>query len=138
MSDTKKILGVFIDSYGSHKAEVRTVPDRAEAYSTLLNCDYIDIPRIMIEGTEYDVIADDDGVYRNGREPHPAIVDKDGKPLIFGPVFICRGNDSTGTEEPLTKADVDILFRNIFHKRIIWDQSGNDTDLDILFNAIQV
>ena len=135
---SKKILGVFFDSYGTHKAEVRTVPDRAEQYSALLTCEYIDIPRVMIDGVEYDVIADDESLYRNGREPHPAIVDKNGRPLIFGPVFICRGNDSTGTEEPLTPEDVTRIFNNIKHKRIVWDQSGNAVELDILFNAVQV
>lgn len=123
------IKGIHIDTYGSRKAKVREVFDSLYSWYSLLDCIYIDIPRVEIEGKVYDVIVDDNGLDAMEGHPLPSVYCK-GEPLLFGSVFICNGNPDTGEEESLTEEDIDTIFKYIHHRRIVSDY--HDTDLDLL------
>lgn len=127
--EPRKIRGVFIDTYGSRKAHVREVIDTLPAWYTLLNCETIDNPRVEISGKIYDIIADGEGLEGNGGRPLPSVIGRSGDPLVLGPCFICRGEDS-GKWVPLSEEEINDIFAHIQHRRVI---SPEDTDLDLLF-----
>ena len=58
------IKGVLIDVV-NNTAKVVEIEKKLESYYKILNCDLIDITSRYIEGKLFDIICDDEGLYKN-------------------------------------------------------------------------
>lgn len=118
---TEKLRGIFIDTYGSRRPQVRVLPDDSlTAFYTLLDCSFIDTAVAVIDGVQYDVIFDDEGrgrvCYDPEEGPAPSVY-VDDTPVIFGPCFICKGSEETGEQVSLTPEECDAVLSRIVVKR---------------------
>lgn len=131
---TEKLRGVFIDTYGNRKAQVRVLPDDSlTAFYTLLDCTFIDTAVAVIDGVQFDVIFDDEGRDRRYSDPEAApapSVFVDDTPVIFGPCFICRASEETGEQVSLTPEECDAVLGRVVHKH--YRAAPVDTDVDVL------
>ena len=93
-------------------------------YYRLLNCRLVAIPSFLIGGKEYDVIADDEGLYREGGAKVSAICR--GKPALVGNLLILN-QGANGEEAPLCDLDCERIRQRL--RRAVY---GDGTDALIL------
>ena len=68
-----------------------------------LNCDIITIPRYLIGGRLYDIIADDEGLLKD--DPIPSLF-LDDEPALCGSFIITKYDDQTGDQIGLSEDDI--------------------------------
>lgn len=77
-----------------------------EEWYRLLHCDLIDITERKIGGKYFDVICDDEGLFKEN--PIVSAVAKSGEARLVGSLAICN-HDGEGHESGLTPDDVKII-----------------------------
>ena len=98
-------------------AEFIQIKPDLETYYDLLNCATIDIVNIYIGGKVYEVICDDEGLYKSPL--HFSVITKSMHPLIVGKVLVCNSED--GKEKSLNISDVIHLTR-----ALCWTSQGGE------------
>lgn len=81
-----------------------------ENYYKLLNCDLIDITERKIGGQYFDIICDDEGLFKEGNRV--SAVSEDGRPQLVGSLLICN-HDGEGGESGLSEKDVQKLSKRL-------------------------
>ena len=94
-------IGYLIDPMG--RAEPCTIPDSLEGYYKLLNCDTIDIVSRKIGCKYYDIVCDDEGLFKD--QVKVSAVDGNGQAMLVGKLFICK-HDGHGNEVGLDDDDI--------------------------------
>ena len=78
--------------------------DELHAYYEALDCDLIDIVRRSIAGTEYAIVCDDEGLFK--QDIRVSMVNEaDLSPMLVGRLFICK-DGKRGKLASLTADDV--------------------------------
>lgn len=93
----KNILGLLFDpeTKPGYKVEI---PNTLESLQSIIDAELIDIVEYRINGTNYDIIVDDEGLLKENPIPSAMIGNNDG--LLFGKLFICH-SDEEGNETSL-------------------------------------
>lgn len=75
-----------------------------EDYYRLMEVDLIDIVTREIGGKYYDIICDDEGLFKEN--PIPTVFDTEQQPMIVGNIIIAGLGDETGNMTDLTDEDI--------------------------------
>ena len=101
-----KIRAVFVDVYGSERAEVIWVKPELEEYYQLLQCHTIDMPMRNIGGKSFQIICDDEGLLKSdyrvsafGKSTH--------EPMLAGNILICQYD---GKEDVVGLTEEETIF----------------------------
>ena len=103
--------GFFIDPHGY--AHVCEIPDSLEGYYELLGCETIDIVSRKIGGKYYDIVCDDEGLFKD--DFSVSMVDADGNGLLVGKLLICN-HDGDGNEVGLSDDDIDNITQHLVRR----------------------
>lgn len=105
----KKIKSIILKA-GSQLPPVATIiNDDLDEFYKIIECDTIDIVARKIGNTYYDIICDDEGLFKDN--PIVSVVSEDGLPLICGTIIIC--NSKEGNLTSLKEGDIDIIKKHI-------------------------
>lgn len=86
----------------------------------LIKCSRIDIVTRKIGGHYYDIIIDDEGLFKERAKP--TALDTAQQPLLVGNLIICN-YDEEGRETSLTDEDLENIIRHL----VILAEAGTDT-----------
>lgn len=111
MVQGEPLRGVLVSECGEGECGSATIKDCLEEFYHILDCDTIDITYRAIGGRVYDIVCDDEGALKEGRVP--SAIDSDKRIILYGNLFIVRGNEETGELESLTDEDVENIFDHI-------------------------
>lgn len=106
-----KLTGVLVDVI-NQEIKVVTIPgkNRLKEYYDILKCDTIDIVSYNIKGKKYDIIVDDEGLFKENNPPAIALIyagELTG--YLVGNAFIVK-HDGKGKEISLTKSEIDDIL----------------------------
>ena len=104
-----------------------------EEYYKYLNCGTVDIVSRKIGGKWFDVIADDEGLYKEN--PIVSALTSDNEPALVGNLLFCNYDAETGEEISLTDEDI-VHLEKCSGLAVKKDAEGNE--LDILLVMTQV
>ena len=94
------LKGILVTQFGANVAELS---GKLEGYYKALECDTIDIVSRNIGGEYYDIVCDDEGLFKENFVS--MICEVTLEPMLVGNLFICRHN-RRGNEVSLTADDV--------------------------------
>ena len=103
-----KKVGYLIDPEG--QASVVEIPNSLDGYYKLLDCQTIDIVKRKIGGKYYDIVCDDEGLFKDN--PHISMIDSTGMAMIVGRFLVCN-HDGKGNEASLTQDDILNIEANV-------------------------
>lgn len=110
----RKITGVLI---ADGKATVTEVDDDLDAYYKLLDCEMIDIVTRRIGGKYYDIICDEEGLFKD--DPAVGMVNEfDGRVMLVGRLFICQ-HDGRGNQKSLSQTEIADV-KELFVHGVLW------------------
>lgn len=102
-----KVLVIDTDSL---QPQVVETEGGLQEWYRLVKCDIIDIVSRKIGGRYFDIIADDEGLYKPAAKV--TALDTQQQPMIVGNLVICN-HDGEGNECTLTDKDIDHIKRHI-------------------------
>ena len=105
----KTITGVLLDAERAH-VERATIPATLGSYYEHLNCTTIDIVSRTIGGKRFDIICDEEGLFKD--DPRISALDRDYQPIFVGNLFVCK-HDGNGCEISLTDKEIDHILRYV-------------------------
>lgn len=82
-----KIKGVLVDVM-NEKVEVVEIEKSLQSYYNILNCDCIDIVSRKIDGREFDIVCDDEGLLKDPQKI--SAIDIMCQPMLVGNLFIVK------------------------------------------------
>lgn len=80
-------------------------------YYRLLEVDTIDIVTRKINGKYFDIVCDDEALFKT--YPVPTVFDTDKQPMIFGNIIIAGLADDAGNMTDLTDEDINRICENL-------------------------
>jgi hypothetical protein len=83
--------------------QAKEIQNNLDTYYSIIGCRCIDIVHYPINGKNYDIIVDDEGLFVS--DPVVTAVDKSGYPLLVGALIITN-YDGEGNETALEPGDV--------------------------------
>lgn len=95
------IKGIFIDVKNENWT-VLEIEKGLQSYYELIECDYVDIVSRKIGKKYFDIICDDEGLYR---QPKISAIDTMGQPMLVGNLFIVN-YDGNGDNASLSDDDI--------------------------------
>lgn len=108
-------VGYLIDPMGN--AEKCEIPHDLDGYHKLLDCQTIDIVSRKIGKKYYDIVCDDEGLFKD--QVHVSAIDGKGDAMLVGKLFVCK-HDGHGNEVGLSDDDIanieSCLFRRVILK----------------------
>ena len=105
----KQVTGVLVDVQ-NRRVEVKTLDGGLKDYYRVLNCRCFDIVFACIEGREFSIYCDDEGLLIDS--PSISACTKNHGPSLAGNLFITQGNDE-GETISLTSFEIELVMRNI-------------------------
>lgn len=113
----------------TEKQEAREVDISAdlETYYKILNCNLVTVTERKINGVYYDVIADDEGLFKE--KPIISAITEEGKVALVGNLLIQRYNAEKGSAEELTPEDIENIKQRIARAEL---QSGEKIKVVVL------
>ena len=114
----KTLKGIFLNG---RKSQVLTIKKDLEEYYTLLDCSTIDIVSRKIDGVWYDIICDDEGLFKD-----PLVVTAIGtdfNPELVGSIFVVTYDDKKGDIKSLTTEDIERINKRIFDGILMIDNN---------------
>lgn len=112
------MYGFLVDVKDPQMTRVVEIEDSLETYYNLLNCDCIDIVVRTIGRKEFDIVCDDEGLFK--QFPRVSAVDKDCKPMLVGNLLFLHHNEE-GEMTGLSEDDVEHLIK---HLVLVDDERG--------------
>lgn len=100
------------------EAKIRTINGDLNTYYDLLECDTIDITSIKFGDKFYDIICDDEGLFKP--DNHVSICSSEGSPMIVGNIIVCNHNEE-GEETSLSLPDCVKLL-----SRVAWSEQNGE------------
>lgn len=98
----------LIDTHG--KPQIIDTPGGLPEWRRLIGCDLIDIVSWKIGGRRFDIILDDEGLFKPGARV--SALDDHEQPAAVGNLVVCR-HDGRGHEVTLTENDLKHILTNI-------------------------
>ena len=105
----KMITGYFINPDQKENGS-RSVLDKLENWYKLLDCSTIDIVTRKVGKRTFDIICDDEGLFRD--KPWISAVDHDYHPALVGRLFLCH-HDEAGNLTSLEPDDVEYIAKHV-------------------------
>ena len=93
----------LLDTEKQEARQVDISPD-LESYYNILHCNLITVTERKINGVYYDIIADDEGLFKE--EPTISAITEEGKAALVGNILIQRYDPENGTAAELTIEDI--------------------------------
>lgn len=90
--------------------QIIETPGGLNEWYRLIGCELIDIQARTIAGREYDIITDDEALYKQGAKVSG--IDKNQQPQLVGNLVICKCDDQ-GNETGLSDEDIAHLMKHI-------------------------
>lgn len=100
--EKKELTTILLDTVNG-STKVITVKDDLDDFYEKLNCDCIDIVYRTINGKEFSVMCDDEGLLKS--QPTPSAIDKDMNIMLVGNLMFFNDNEE-GELESLSEADI--------------------------------
>ena len=94
----------------SNSSKVIETEGGLENYYKILNCSLIDITERKIDGQYFDIICDDEGLFKEGNQV--SAVSEDGRPQLVGNILICN-HDGEGGESGLSDEDLEKVSKRL-------------------------
>lgn len=116
-----KVTGIYVNAE-KHSAAPISIESKLDAYYELLDVSCIDIVSRKIGGKYYDIICDDEALLK--ANPICSMIDSDGKPMLFGNLFICS-HDGEGNEISLSPDDIPRILRKMQPVLVVKDNQFN-------------
>lgn len=104
-----KIKGILID-VKNEKVETIEIDKTLKEYYRILNCDTIDITERKIGDNTYDIICDDEGLFKS--KPKISAITKQSQPALVGNLFIVKF-DGREDETSLDDEDIELIMKHI-------------------------
>ena len=82
-----------------------------ESYYKILRCDLITVTERKINGVYYDVISDDEGLFKENQIL--SAITEEGKAALVGSILIQRYDPENGTAAELTQEDIENIKQRI-------------------------
>ena len=101
---------VYMDVENNKLPKVMDIEDKLEVFYELIGCRCIDIVRRKIGNKRYDVICDDEGLFKD--DPVVSAVDTKYGDRLVGNLIICK-SDVEGNLMGLSDNDVEEIIRHI-------------------------
>lgn len=105
---TNTITGVLLDAYEKRAARTE-IPDELSAYYRALNCSCIDIVSRRIGGKRFDIVCDDEGLFKE--DCRISAFDRDWQPMLCGSLFVCKSHE--GELVGLTDEEITHVLRHV-------------------------
>lgn len=114
-----KVTGILLNQeQNSPFLEIKEIEENnLDEFYEVLDCNTIDLDCNTIDivvrkiGTEYfDIVCDDEGLFKEN--PRVSAVDKNGKPMLVGNLFICK-HDNEGRLVSLSASDFACIQRSV-------------------------
>lgn len=117
----KELRGLLIKAEGNYTVEERVIDRESELHEFyyLLDCDYIDIVTRSIGGKEYDIVIDDEGLYKE--QPLASGLCRNADETLVGSILVCGVANNEGEMTSLTDEDVRNIKANIYAHDYIKD-----------------
>ena len=107
------LKGLFLDG---RKVEVLTIKKSLDEYYKLLNCHTIDIVSRDVNGVSYDIICDDEGLFKD--EIVITCINTDYEPMLVGSLFVVAF-DGKDDIRSLTDEEIENLQKRIINNSIL-------------------
>lgn len=124
--NTQKMRMFLLDTEKQEAREVDISAD-LETYYKILNCNLVTVTERKINGVYYDVIADDEGLFKE--KPIISAITEEGKAALVGNLLIQRYNAEKGSAEELTPEDIENIKQRIARAEL---QSGEKIKVVVL------
>lgn len=90
--------------------QIIETPGGLNEWYRLIGCNLIDIQVMTIDGRQYDIITDDEALYKGGAKVSG--IDAQKQPILAGNLIICNSNDN-GEEIGLSDDDIKHIMGHI-------------------------
>lgn len=100
-----------------------------ESWYKLIGCERIDIITAKIGDRHYDIILDDEALFKE--RLFTSAIDKDGNPMLMGNLVVCNFNDK-GEETSLTDEDVTNILNHI--RPVVGEQTDKPRFWTLLYD----
>ena len=106
-----KVRGLLLDveTRPGRIKEIEIEEENLSEFYSALNCGTIDIVTRKIGGRVFDIVCDDEGLFKE--HPYVSAIANDGRYMLVGNLFICNHYKAHLTS--LSEADVDYIMKNI-------------------------
>lgn len=105
----RTITGVLLDAYEKRVDRAEIAAD-LRAYYAVLDCNCIDIVSRTIGGKRYDIVCDDEGLFKE--DCRISAVDSNYEPMLVGSLFVCQ-HDGEGNEISISEDDIAHVLRYV-------------------------
>ena len=112
--------------------QIVETPGGLKEWRRLIKCDLIDITRLKIGGIYYDIISDDEGLYKGVAKP--TAIDPQIQPVLVGNLVICNA-DEEGNEATLTDKDIEHILKYII---VLTETDTDHPEKWLALNAVEV
>lgn len=116
----KIIRGFLVDVYDPSKSDVVVFHDTLENIYKMLNVELIDVTERKIGEFTYDVVCDDEGLFKDPK--YPSAFNGKGEPQLVGSLLLVN-HDDEGNFASLTDEQIEELKKNL-HVCMIADDKG--------------
>lgn len=106
-----KIKGVLIDVEEGLEAKPMVIIDSLDTYYEILKCSCIDIANRDIGGKRYDIVCDDEGLFKD--RAYPSAIGRGKDVMLVGNLFIAGTADGEGELTSLTDDDVENILSHM-------------------------
>lgn len=83
-----------------------------KAFKELIDCDFLEPAYVSVNGVEYEILADDEGMLKEDVFP-TVFMGSESNPQIFGNIIVCHYNRQRDVDEGLTAKDISLLTTKI-------------------------
>lgn len=104
------MYGFLVDVEDPQMTRGVEIEDSLATYYNLLNCDCIDIVVRTIGGKEFDIVCDDEGLFK--QFPRVSAVDEKSRPMLVGNLLFLHHNEE-GEMTGLSEDDVEHLIKHL-------------------------
>lgn len=102
-----EVLGILVDVESEMPlVSLKKIDESLDSLYNILNCGTIDIVARKIGGKYFDIVCDDEGLFKE--HPKVSAIDKNNQPMLVGNLFICN-HDSNGHLASLSENDIDMI-----------------------------
>lgn len=99
---------IYLNVNESKTPEIMDIEDNLETYYNLIQCDTIDIVRMDINGKAYDIVCDDEALFKT--DVKASALDDDYHQQLYGNLIITGCADSEGFLTSLTEEDINHII----------------------------
>lgn len=112
-----KIKGVLVNT-NTFETTVEEIEKSLDSYYALLKCDTIDIASRKVDGTNVEIICDDEFFIKDNPKPEVSAIYTDNTIAFMGNIFVV-GFDGQDDLRSLTSNEIRVVLNNIMQNGIL-------------------